>query len=129
MAHWRDGRAGLRGWPGRLSVLARTLGARGWPGVMGVPGGPSARATPGARVQGLRAPARKACGRYGVDCVSWGPWAFLSEWARLGEDFVRDVDVRDGAPVTLGDGSPYKLKRGVNGLIKDGGVMFPLIID
>jgi general L-amino acid transport system substrate-binding protein len=30
---------------------------------------------------------------------------------------------------TLGDGSPYKLKRGVNGLIKDGGVMFPLIID
>ena len=30
---------------------------------------------------------------------------------------------------TLGDGSPYKMKRGVNGLIRDGGVLFPLIID
>ncbi len=28
---------------------------------------------------------------------------------------------------TLGD--PYKMKRGVNGLIRDGGVMYPLIID
>lgn len=30
---------------------------------------------------------------------------------------------------TLGDNSPYKLKRGINALIKDDGVMYPLIID
>ncbi|MBI3517549.1 MAG: transporter substrate-binding domain-containing protein [Proteobacteria bacterium] len=30
---------------------------------------------------------------------------------------------------TLGDGSPYKMKRAINGLIRDGGVMYPLIID
>jgi len=30
---------------------------------------------------------------------------------------------------TLGDGSPYKMKRGVNALIRDGGVLYPLVID
>lgn len=30
---------------------------------------------------------------------------------------------------TLGDGSPYKMKRGVNSLIRDGGVLYPLVID
>lgn len=30
---------------------------------------------------------------------------------------------------TLGEGSPYKMKRGVNGLIRDGGVLYPLVID
>jgi general L-amino acid transport system substrate-binding protein len=30
---------------------------------------------------------------------------------------------------TLGDGSPYKMQRGVNALIRDGGVLYPLIVD
>lgn len=30
---------------------------------------------------------------------------------------------------TLGEGSPYKMKRGINALIRDGGVLYPLIID
>ena len=30
---------------------------------------------------------------------------------------------------TLGDGSPYKLPRGPNALINDGGVMYPLVLD
>jgi hypothetical protein len=38
-----------------------------------------------------------------------GPWAFLAEWASLGSAFVRDVDVRDGAVVTIGDGHPWAL--------------------
>ncbi len=30
---------------------------------------------------------------------------------------------------TLGENSPYKMKRGINALIRDGGVLYPLIID
>lgn len=29
----------------------------------------------------------------------------------------------------LGEGSPYKLKRGVNGLIRDGGILYSLVMD
>ena len=52
----------------------------------------------------------------------------------LGESWGYDVIKQVGSykqifDRTLGDGSPYKMKRGVNGLIRDGGVLYPLIID
>lgn len=47
-----------------------------------------------------------------------------------GYDVIKQVgNYKEIFDRTLGDGSPYKMKRGVNALIKDGGVLYPLVID
>lgn len=52
--------------------------------------------------------ASSGAGGVGLDLAfQLGPWAFLGEWASLGDSFVRDVDVRDGTVVSMGDGNPW----------------------
>lgn len=54
--------------------------------------------------------ASSGAGGAGLDLAfQLGPWAFLGEWASLGDSFVRDVDVRDGTVVSMGDGSPWAI--------------------
>jgi hypothetical protein len=39
--------------------------------------------------------------------LTYGPYGFLCEWASLGDDFAREIDVFDGHLMTLGDGQPF----------------------
>jgi len=39
--------------------------------------------------------------------LTFGPYGFHFEWATLGDNFTREVDVFDGHVMTLGDGHPY----------------------
>jgi len=44
---------------------------------------------------------------YGGDlALTFGPYAFHAEWADLGEEFARTIDVFNGFLITLGDGQP-----------------------
>jgi len=46
-------------------------------------------------------------GGFGFDlALTFGPYAFHGEWARLDESFLRSVDVFAGAPLVVGDGQP-----------------------
>lgn len=38
---------------------------------------------------------------------TFGPYGFHTEWASLGDDFTRDIEVFDGHRLTLGDGEPF----------------------
>jgi len=46
-------------------------------------------------------------GGYGLDlALTFGPYAFQAEWADLGDEFARPIDVFNGYEITLGDGQP-----------------------
>lgn len=52
-------------------------------------------------------------GGYGADlALTFGPYAFHTEWMRLGDQFARTIDVFNGHPLTIGDGQPFSATWG-----------------
>lgn len=47
-------------------------------------------------------------GGYGADlALTFGPYAFHTEWMRLGDEFARTIDVFNGYTLDVGDGQPF----------------------